>query len=65
MFGLGTGEVIIILLVVLVLFGAGKLSGLGKSMGQSVREFKEEVHKDEFSADGTDKADSANFKEEK
>lgn len=47
MFGLGFGEIIIILLVVLVLFGAGKLSGIGKSMGQSVREFKEEIHKDD------------------
>lgn len=47
MFGLGVGEIIIILLVILVLFGANKLSGIGKSMGQSVREFKEEIHKDD------------------
>lgn len=47
MFGLSPGELIVILLVVLLLFGSTKLSGLGKSMGKSVREFKEEVRKDD------------------
>jgi sec-independent protein translocase protein TatA len=63
MFGLGTGEIIIILLVVLVLFGANKLSGIGKSMGQSVREFKEEVHKDDAS-EKSEPADQTTEKKE-
>ena len=30
-----------------VLFGSSRLAGLGKSAGKSVREFKEELHKDD------------------
>lgn len=47
MFGLSMGELIIILVVVVVLFGSSRLAGLGKSAGKSVREFKEELHKDD------------------
>lgn len=45
MFGLSMGEIIVILLVVVLLFGSTKLAGLGKSAGKSIREFKEELHK--------------------
>lgn len=41
MFGIGTQELIIILVIVLVIFGAGKLPQLGKSFGQGIRNFKE------------------------
>ena len=47
MFGLSMGELLIILVVVVVLFGSSRLAGLGKSAGKSVREFKEELHKDD------------------
>ena len=47
MFGLSMGELLIILVVVVVLFGSTRLAGLGKSAGKSVREFKEELHKDD------------------
>jgi TatA/E family protein of Tat protein translocase len=40
MFGLGWGELLIILFIVLVLFGARKLPGLANSLGASVGEFK-------------------------
>ena len=43
LFGLGTTELIIILVVILVVFGGSKLAGLGKASGQAIREFKEEV----------------------
>lgn len=42
---LGAQELIIILLIVLVLFGGKKMAGLGKALGTSLREFKEEVNK--------------------
>lgn len=45
--GIGTTELIIILIVIVVIFGAGKLGGVGKALGKSVREFKEEMHTDE------------------
>jgi sec-independent protein translocase protein TatA len=39
-FGLGGWEVVLILAVVLVLFGAKKLPELAKGLGQGIREFK-------------------------
>ncbi len=42
MFGgkLGMGELIVILVIVLVLFGANKLPQLGKGLGEGIRSFK-------------------------
>jgi sec-independent protein translocase protein TatA len=40
MFGLGGGEVIVILCVVLLLFGAKKLPELAKGLGTGIKEFK-------------------------
>lgn len=36
----GVSELIIILLIIFVVFGAGKLPVLGRAVGQSIREFK-------------------------
>ncbi|HXI10308.1 MAG TPA: twin-arginine translocase TatA/TatE family subunit [Thermodesulfobacteriota bacterium] len=40
MFGLGTSELILILLVVFVIFGAGKLPELGSGLGKAIKNFK-------------------------
>ena len=40
MFGFGTPELIIILVIVLVVFGAGKLPEIGGALGKSIRNFK-------------------------
>lgn len=41
MFGrLGAGELIIILIIVLVIFGPSKLPQIGKSMGEAIKEFR-------------------------
>jgi len=40
MFGLKMGELLIIFLVILVLFGGAKLPQLGSSLGQGIRNFK-------------------------
>ena len=37
---LGTTELLVILAIVLVIFGASKLPALGRGMGQSIREFR-------------------------
>lgn len=42
---LGVQELMLILVIVLILFGGKKVSGLGKALGTSLREFKEEVNK--------------------
>ena len=41
--GLGPWEIILILAVVLVLFGAKKLPELAKGMGQGIKEFKKSI----------------------
>ncbi|MDU7361711.1 MAG: twin-arginine translocase TatA/TatE family subunit [Propionibacteriaceae bacterium] len=48
---IGVPELIIILVVVLVLFGGSRLAGLGKGVGRSIREFKEEVTQDQKSVE--------------
>jgi sec-independent protein translocase protein TatA len=53
MFGLGYQELLIILVIVLVLFGANRLPELARSLGSSVKEFKKgvtEAQKDETTA---------------
>jgi sec-independent protein translocase protein TatA len=40
MFGLGTSELLIILGIVVVLFGARRLPELGSGVGQAIRNFK-------------------------
>jgi sec-independent protein translocase protein TatA len=40
MFGLGTQELVIILIIALFIFGAKKLPEVGKGLGKSIREFK-------------------------
>lgn len=37
---LGPPELILILVIVLILFGPGKLTGLGSSLGKSIKEFR-------------------------
>ncbi|MBE0597002.1 MAG: twin-arginine translocase TatA/TatE family subunit [Desulfuromonadales bacterium] len=40
MFGLGTTELIIILVLVLIIFGAGKLPEIGGALGKGIRSFR-------------------------
>ena len=50
MFGLGYQELLLILVIVLILFGAQRLPDLARSLGSSVKEFKKgvtEVTKDD------------------
>lgn len=44
MFGLGWAEVVIILIVSLVIFGPKKIPEFGKSLGKTLRGFKEEMN---------------------
>ena len=43
---LGTTEIILIVVLALVLFGGGKLAGVGKALGKSITDFKNEVKDD-------------------
>ncbi len=47
MFGLGIGELVVILLVLVLLFGASKLPQLGAGLGEGIRNFRKafrEIH---------------------
>ncbi|HHV57793.1 MAG TPA: twin-arginine translocase TatA/TatE family subunit [Firmicutes bacterium] len=39
--GIGTGELILILVVALIIFGPGKLPEMGRALGRAVAEFKQ------------------------
>jgi len=42
-FGIGTGELVILLVVLLLVFGAKRLPEMGRSLGKGMREFKDGV----------------------
>ena len=54
---LGATEIILIIILALVLFGGGKLASVGKSLGKSIKDFKNEI-KDDDPKDNTAKMDS-------
>jgi len=52
--GIGTTELIIVLVIILLLFGGAKLPSLARGLGQSIKEFKNAAKddpKDEKKAD--------------
>ena len=44
MFGIGIPELIIILVIILIIFGAGKLPEIGGGMGKAIRNFRDATH---------------------
>lgn len=43
MFGIGMQELLVILLICLLLFGATKLPEVGKALGKTIKEFKKSM----------------------
>ncbi|MFI5366928.1 MAG: twin-arginine translocase TatA/TatE family subunit [Candidatus Binatia bacterium] len=43
MFGMGIGELVVILVIVLIIFGAGRLPEIGEGMGRGIRNFRKAV----------------------
>lgn len=39
--GIGFTELVVILVIILILFGPGKLPEIGKALGRGIREFKD------------------------
>ena len=57
MFGLGYQELLLILVIVVILFGAQRLPDLARSLGSSVKEFKKGVTELKEKASPTRKKD--------
>ena len=44
MFGLGSQELLVILVIVLIMFGANRLPQIARSLGSSLKEFKKGIN---------------------
>ena len=55
MFGLGMPELVIILVIIVIIFGAGKLPEIGSGIGKGIRNFKDATNKEDEKAKKIDK----------
>ena len=44
MFGIGMPELLVILVIILIVFGAGKLPEIGGALGRGIKNFKSATH---------------------
>jgi len=47
MFGLGMPELLVILVILILIFGTSRIAGLGKGLGEGIRNFKKGIRDDD------------------
>lgn len=52
---IGPIELLIILVIVILIFGVGRVSEIGGALGKSIREFRREIRKGEEASETTEK----------
>lgn len=57
MFGIGMGELVVILVIILLLFGGAKLPEVARSLGKAIREFNKAVKGNEDDSKPEEKKD--------
>jgi sec-independent protein translocase protein TatA len=62
MFGLGLPELLIILVIVVLLFGAGRLPQIGSGIGEGIKNFRKSMKNDKNEVDVTPTKDDADKK---
>ena len=55
MFGLGMPELLVILVIILIIFGAGKLPDIGSALGKGIKNFKKATRDAEREAEEPEK----------
>ncbi len=61
---LGWQELLLILVIVIIIFGVGKLPEIGGAMGKGIREFRTNATDDDATADNSDVNTNKPIKEE-
>ena len=58
MFGIGIPELVIILVIILIIFGTGKLPEIGGALGKGIRNFRKASHETHDEIDVTPEAEA-------
>jgi len=65
MFGIGMPELLVILVIILVIFGAGKLPQIGEGLGKGIRNFKKATSKEPEEIEGKKTEEKKEISEKK